>query len=457
MHLGKFGFRRGVLALLSFFPNIACQLKIPSDFLDNIPSPEITSFSIEGVPGTITSNSIYVELRWTGINQRSAVATFPAVGGRVTVDGVEQKSGATINDFSSAKTYVVKGFDGATRTYTVTVQGGYPFADTGQIQCASGASGDAAFAACPQTVTGQDGDSANMPAARSFTGPTPHATFTNDYTTKDNVTGLVWKSCSEGLSDATCSTGTLTYFKRDNAGIDDASNVCTALNSANSGNGYSGKKDWRLPTIYELSTLMDHSANSPAIDILYFPATEASGYWSATTYAPTQTNSWRAEFADGNLSNLAKSSNSRVRCVSGGGSAYSPQRIDNGDGTVTDPDNNLVWQKCSKGQTNDATCSGSYTTSTWSAAIAYCQGLSLAGRTWRLPSIGELRSLLDYSTSAPAIDTTKFPATLNTTYWSSSTETSGPTYVKYVNFHYGLSSSVIKTDSNPVRCVATGP
>jgi len=60
---------------------------------------------------------------------------------------------------------------------------------------------------------------------------------------------------------------------------------------------------------------------------------------------------------------------------------------DNGDGTVTDKATGLVWQKCSRGQNNHATATN------WTDAGSYCSSLSLASRTWRLPSRQELETL----------------------------------------------------------------
>ena len=90
---------------------------------------------------------------------------------------------------------------------------------------------------------------------------------------------------------------------------------------------------------------------------------------------------------------------------------------DNGDGTVKDNATNLVWQKCSAGQNNDAGCTGTASGIDWKSALAYCEGLTLGGRSdWRLPNLKELLALADRSRVNPAIDTVKFPNTASIFY-----------------------------------------
>ena len=153
--------------------------------------------------------------------------------------------------------------------------------------------------------------------ARGYTGPTQHETYTSDYTTTDTATGLVWKTCTQGLSGATCATGTAVTLIWANASAD-ATNGCTALNSVNSGNGYAGLKTWRVPTRQELETLPDYGkATSPAINTTAFPATVANYYWSSTTYASSTTVAWGVDFSFGIVTNLNKFGTHYVRCVSG--------------------------------------------------------------------------------------------------------------------------------------------
>jgi len=127
---------------------------------------------------------------------------------------------------------------------------------------------------------------------------------------------------------------------------------------------------------------------------------------------------------------------------------------DNGDGTVTDNATGLVWQKCSRGKNNDASCSGSATAATWTDAGSYCSSLSLAGKTWRLPSIQELETLPNYSQSNPAIDTTIFPSTTLAVYWSSTTFASNTSSAWVLISSDGQITIGNKTSNFYVRCVS---
>jgi len=88
---------------------------------------------------------------------------------------------------------------------------------------------------------------------------------------------------------------------------------------------------------------------------------------------------------------------------------------DNGDGTVTDNDTGLMWQK-----TLPVTSPPPY--QIWNDAVATCRGLRLAGfDNWRLPSAIELLSIVDYGQAKPAIDQSVFPNTPAAPFWTSST------------------------------------
>lgn len=80
------------------------------------------------------------------------------------------------------------------------------------------------------------------------------------------------------------------------------------------------------------------------------------------------------------------------------------------NGTVYDSRTKLTWQQAV-----------SSTTYSGADAVTYCPGLAaqLGGSGWRLPTIKELVSIVDFSRTAPAIDPTAFPSTPSGRFWSS--------------------------------------
>jgi hypothetical protein len=119
---------------------------------------------------------------------------------------------------------------------------------------------------------------------------------------------------------------------------------------------------------------------------------------------------------------------------------------DNGDGTVTDTSTGLTWQQ--------ATPDNSMT---WGEAMSYCTTLNLGNyKDWRLPTIKELRSLADYSRYNPAINTTFFPDTISSFYWSSTTNASYNDYAWGVYFYYGDVNDYDKNYGYYVRAVRGG-
>ena len=116
---------------------------------------------------------------------------------------------------------------------------------------------------------------------------------------------------------------------------------------------------------------------------------------------------------------------------------------DHGDGTVTDNVTGLMWQQEDDDVKRD-----------WYEAVDYCEALELADHTdWRLPDIKELRSLVDNTRYDPAIDTTYFPGTASSYYWSSSTYAEIPYIACFVTFYSGSVDVSFKSNHKYVRCV----
>ncbi len=128
----------------------------------------------------------------------------------------------------------------------------------------------------------------------------------------------------------------------------------------------------------------------------------------------------------------------------------------NGDGTVIDSNTGLIWQKCSYGQTDVTGCTDGAVTRTWTAALSYCEALTLGGKTWRLPNINELRSIVDVGIYNPLINPAFFPNTTPFYYHSSSSYVANASSAWAVGFHVGDVGYGSKTYNLYVRCVS-GP
>ena len=347
---------------------------------------------------------------------------------------------------------------GQTKCYNATVE--IPCPSSGQPFYGQ----DAQYTSNPMSYTKLDGSgNALLDSAASWV------------MVKDNVTGLVWemKNNKDGKPDYSNphdADNIYTWYDSNPAtnGGDPGTpgaGTCTedfikALNDAN----YGGNNDWRLPTIKELGYIVNYSIPSPGptIDTGYFPNTAASWYWSSTTFANYTNIAWRVYFSDshGYVSYRAKSVGGCARAVRGGQSellgdlvvgsfdaadsipikdatASTGGYTDNGDGTATDTSTGLTWQ-----QASSSNCL------TWEQALAYCEGLNIGGSAdWRLPTIKELRSLVDYNRYIPAINTTYFPSTFESWYWSSTTTAFNTDGAWGVDFDSGNDSSNYRKDS----------
>lgn len=327
-----------------------------------------------------------------------------------------------------------------------------PVPDTGQTTC-YGADG-AVLNPCPsagEDFYGQDACyTINPPSYTKLDASgTELADDAADWVmVKDNVTGLVWevKTDDGSIHDK---DNTYTWYDSNpatnggdagTAGVGtDTEDFINDLNAASFG----GHEDWRLPTINELRSIVDYGTYNPAIDTVYFPNTMSSYYWSSTSRASYTGDAWLVNFDGGYDYNLNKANTYYVRAVRGGQSSM--DFTDNGDGTVTDNVTGLMWQQA----TADSM--------TWEAALAYCEGLPLAGYSdWRLPTIRELCSIVDYGTYSPAIDTEYFPDTMSSNYWSSTSNASHTDSAWLVYFNYGYDDYDYKANTYYVRVVRSG-
>ena len=98
----------------------------------------------------------------------------------------------------------------------------------------------------------------------------------------------------------------------------------------------------------------------------------------------------------------------------------------------------LQWSKTSKRKMN------------WNDAVEYAKQLQEGGFDWRLPTIKELFSIIDYDRIGSVCT---LPECRSYDYWTGSTCADNPDYAWYVNFYFGYVYANDKYDTLYVRCV----
>jgi hypothetical protein len=249
----------------------------------------------------------------------------------------------------------------------------YPVVDTGQIRCYDDAK-EIIYPAQEEDFYGQDAQYRGLPFSFKENG---------DGTVNDLNTGLMWQQVpsSRGFS-----------WK-------EAVEYCNELELG-------GYDDWRIPTLKELFALQNFSKGWPYIDTEYFSlATGHIGkdeqFWCAEYYKFGKTEGMDSAFGVNAVTGHIKAYPSgkgpmggkHVRAVRGelyGINEY----VDNKNGTITDKATGLMWMQADSGHGME-----------WKDALAYAENAEFAGYSdWRLPSVKELQSIVDYSGIFPAID-----------------------------------------------------
>lgn len=125
----------------------------------------------------------------------------------------------------------------------------------------------------------------------------------NDGTITDISTGLMWVKNPH--------TDLPKIFK-DLMNWKDAIQACKDLH-------FAGHKDWHLPTVEELRSIVDYTkgakSGEPAIDTAFFPDTKCSWYWTSTPAAWPSDGAWFVGFGSGFVYYYGKDVGSYVRPV----------------------------------------------------------------------------------------------------------------------------------------------
>ena len=156
-----------------------------------------------------------------------------------------------------------------------------------------------------------------------------------DGTITDTKTGLMWEKKSDDGSihdkdDMYTLGSTIPPYSLDGTA------VTTFLAALNSGGGFAGHTDWRLPNLTELESIRNLQNLSPAVSAAFNTNCGASSsgnpgctvttcscnvpdvYWSSSSYAGPPELAWEVNFGDGTTDSDFKDNDYFVRAVRGG-------------------------------------------------------------------------------------------------------------------------------------------
>jgi len=147
---------------------------------------------------------------------------------------------------------------------------------------------------------------AQMPAST----PDSQLTDNGDGTVTDTATGLMWKKCVEGVTGEQCDSGGAATFTWQGA--------LQRPGDVNTGGGFAGYQDWRLPNIKELTSIVEEQCHNPAINLNRFPNTPSSVVWSGSPYANYSGYAWYVDFSNGDSYFNYRNNYYQVRLVRSG-------------------------------------------------------------------------------------------------------------------------------------------
>jgi cysteine-rich repeat protein len=335
----------------------------------------------------------------------------------------------------------------------------FPLADTNQrgcfgftpVACLSDPDGTPCAADGSPLFCGQDAQYGWDPIHTAFERFARDTTTAGEPTVRDEVTGLEWQGCPEGLHGDTCNEGEI---EASLAG--EAVELCDAL-------VWAGRDDWRLPDVYELHSILDLGISGPSIDLGAFPGTPPVSFWSISILSIHPLN-WPVDFDRGLVGYVYEGDRFAARCVRGGEPLAVDERFERiepiaDEPIVLDHVTGLTWQGCAVGMDGGECENGEPLRYRWYDALTQCEALSWAGFTdWRMPNVMELSSIVDTRLSWPAVPTALFPRPPTDQTWSSTTYTYNPEAARIVQLNQiGEPTTLTKSSSwGAALCVRDG-
>ena len=263
---------------------------------------------------------------------------------------------------------------------------------------------------------------------------------------RDNVTGLVWENKSEDGLHA----GSARY---DNLPPGQNGEHLGDLVARVNQEGLCGFRDWRVPSLMELQSLVNYEIPfpGPTVDQSFFPYTLNEAHWTASSDSRSTPKTWTVLFTDGSVDSYPPINRYPARLVHG--TPETSRHYLSADGQeVTDETTGLVWKRCVEGMKwNGASCTGYPRYFTWYEAL---QSVVPGTAGWRVPNVKEMSSLIDpAATGTLAVNTRLFPGTSNDMFWTSTPYTLDTFYGWVVQSFYGYAYFTYLEDNAALRLV----
>lgn len=129
--------------------------------------------------------------------------------------------------------------------------------------------------------------------AKNIAASTPSERFIQEKngTVTDKITGLMWQQCIVGLNGENCESGVATKFSWAEALLYPSQKKSDVI--------YAGHKDWRIPNIRELTSIVELQCVEPSINVSIFPSASSEHVWSSSPYRFYPHYAWFLDFSQG--------------------------------------------------------------------------------------------------------------------------------------------------------------